>query len=402
MKILRKILDSVEHHFMPGGKFERFYPLFEGFDTFAFQVSKPAKGLVHIRDGIDFKSMMSYVVLATLPVWLIGLYNVGLQANLALLKLGETTIPGIRGEMLHLLGVGVDPASIIGCFLYGLSFWLPIYIVINVAGGFWEVLFSIVRKHEINEGFFVTSMLFSLIVPPTAPLWQIAIAISFAVVFGKEVFGGTGMNFINPALLARMFLFFAYPADISGDFVWIAVDGFSAPTLLSQAHSVGVGALQSDWWSAFFGLRAGSIGETSVIGALIGAIFLIYTGIGSWRIMLSVCIGTFFMATLFNLIGSETNPMLAVAPMWHFVLGGFAFGTVFMATDPVSASSTRLGQYFYGLFIGILVVLIRVLNPAYPEGMMFAIILGNIIAPTIDHLVVMAHIKKREAFYGRN
>ena len=280
--------------------------------------------------------------------------------------------------------------------MHGALYFIPVFLVTNVAGGFWEVIFASVRKHEINEGFLVTGILFPLILPASIPLWQVAIAISFAVVFGKEIYGGTGKNFLNPALLARAFLFFAYPAQISGDAVWTSVDGFSGATALGQAAAGGLQAISFSWSDAFFGFIPGSMGETSTLACLIGAVILIATGIGSWRVMLSVVVAMVSFSTLLNIIGSATNPMFALTPAWHFVLGGFAFGTVFMATDPVSSACTHVGQYFYGLLIGFMLVLIRVINPAFPEGMMLAILFANAIAPLIDYFVMTANIKRRE------
>jgi Na+-transporting NADH:ubiquinone oxidoreductase subunit B len=282
-----------------------------------------------------------------------------------------------------------------------------VFVVTFAVGGTWEVIFAIVRKHEVNEGFFVTGFLFPLILPATIPLWQVALGISFGVVIGKEVFGGTGMNILNPALTSRAFLFFAYPVEISGDKCWIAAqtaaaDGVSGATWLAKASEEGqaVFAQGITWWDAFVGMMPGSMGETSALACFAGAIFLLITGIASWRIMLSVTVGTIAMAALLNGIGSETNPFFDVPFWWHFVLGGWAFGMVYMATDPVSAAATDKGRYIYGFFIGILVVLIRVVNPAYPEGMMLSILLMNVFAPIIDHYVLKANIKRRKARYA--
>ncbi|MCF7985071.1 MAG: NADH:ubiquinone reductase (Na(+)-transporting) subunit B [Thiohalocapsa sp.] len=396
---LRRFLDSQQRHFLPGGRYERFGALFELVDTFLYTPATVTAGSPHVRDGIDLKRVMIFVWLAVLPCALFGMVNVGLQANGAMAALGVEQAPGWRGTALWLLGAGgYDAGSVWDNFWHGAVYFLPIYLVTLAAGGFWEVLFAMVRNHEVNEGFFVTSILFALTLPPDIPLWQVALGISFGVVIGKEVFGGTGKNFLNPALTGRAFLFFAYPAGISGDTVWTAVDGFSGATPLMLAAEGGVEAIQAagiTWWGAFFGTIQGSIGSTSVFFILFGAAFMIYTGVASWRIMAGVLVGAIATAVLFNLIGSETNPAFALPWHWHLVLGGLAFGLVFMATDPVSAAMTETGKWIYGALIGVMTVLIRVLNPAYPEGVMLAILFGNLFAPLIDWAVVQANVRRR-------
>ncbi|MGD2088618.1 MAG: NADH:ubiquinone reductase (Na(+)-transporting) subunit B [Candidatus Aminicenantes bacterium] len=408
MKFLRKFLDKQEKHFKEGGKLKGLYYLYEAIDAFLYTSGKPTPGASHIRDAMDFKRIMMMVVYALVPAVLMGLYNVGYQANLGLAKLGEIALQsqGWRVDLLMGVGIGLNPGNIFACFLHGLLYFLPIYIVSMAVGGFWEVLFACIRKHEVHEGFLVTGLLFPLILPPTIPLWQVAIGISFGVVIGKEVFGGVGMNIFNPALMARAFLFFAYPAQISGNAVWVAVDGVTKATPLANAAADGVtGLVQAgsnlagSWWDAFIGIIPGSIGETSTLACLIGAFILVVTGIGSWRIMVSVLVGMVGLSVLLNLIGSPTNPMFGMTPWWHLVLGGFAFGTVFMATDPVSAAITKKGKYIYGLLIGVLVVLIRVINPAYPEGMMLAILFCNMCAPLIDYVYLKKNIKRRSLRY---
>jgi Na+-transporting NADH:ubiquinone oxidoreductase subunit B len=325
-----------------------------------------------------------------------GMYNVGLQANEAMASLGITDVEGWRGFFIGLFGGGAYNAnSIWDCFVHGALYFLPVYAVVFLVGGFWEVLFASVRGHEVNEGFFVTSVLFALILPPDVPLWQAALGISFGVVIGKEVFGGTGKNFLNPALTGRAFLFFAYPAEMSGDSVWTAVDGFTGATVLGQAALGGMDTLTTTWNEAFIGYIPGSMGETSTLAILIGGLYLLYTKIASWRIVAGVLLGTIGLSLLFNAIGSDTNPMFAMPWHWHMVVGGFAFATFFMATDPVSASMTNTGKWVFGALIGVMVVLIRVVNPAFPEGMMLAILFANLFAPLIDFFVVQANIKRR-------
>ncbi len=396
MRILREFLDKQEKHFLKGGKLEKLYYLYEAVDGFMYTTGKVAKYRTHIRDAMDLKRMMMIVVYALIPTVIMALYNTGYQANLALAAMGKTAAEGWRGAILQFIGLGFNPHNILDCMVHGALYFLPVYIVTIAAGGFWEVVFATIRKHEIQEGFLVTSLLFPLILPPAIPLWQVAVGISFGVVIGKEVFGGVGMNVLNPALTARAFLFFAYPAQISGDMVWVAVDGFSRATPLAQLADPAMN-LSASLWDAFVGLIPGSMGETSALACILGAAFLIFTGVGSWRIMLSVLIGMVGTSLLLNLIGSTTNPMFQVSPIWHFVLGGFAFGTVYMATDPVSAAMTDPGRWIYGALIGVLVVLIRVVNPAFPEGMMLAILFGNVFAPIIDRVFINANIKRRLA-----
>ncbi|EQC44584.1 NADH:ubiquinone oxidoreductase, B subunit [Bacteriovorax sp. BSW11_IV] len=395
MKFLRNILDAQHHHFAKGGKLEKLYPIYEMVDTFIYTPSDVTKGSVHVRDGLDLKRLMVTVAMALVPCILMACFNTGYQANKALAAMGATSVEGWRGAVMAMLGLALDPTNLVSNFVHGFLYFFPVFLVTNLAGGFWEVIFSTVRGHEINEGFLVTGLLFPLTLPPSIPLWQVAIGISFGVVIGKEIFGGTGKNFLNPALTARAFLFFAYPAQISGDAVWTAVDGFTGATALGQAALGGVQAISVSWWDSFIGLIPGSMGETSALACLLGAALLIYTGIGSWRIMLSMTVSLIVFSKLLNIIGSTTNPMFAMGPEWHLVIGGFAFGTVFMATDPVSASMTQLGHWFYGALIGFMVVLVRVINPAFPEGTMLAILFGNVFAPLIDYFVVNANIKRR-------
>ncbi len=395
MKILRGLLDKAEPLFEKGGKLEKLYPLYEVFDTFVYTPKTVCTGYTHVRDAVDLKRSMSMVVVALLPAIVMGMYNVGYQITMAASQI-EGSLGGMRLDIIKWMGFSLDPSSICSNIAIGASFFIPIYIVTSVAGGLCEVVFSLVRKHEVNEGFLVTGLLFPLILPPTIPLWQVAVGIIFGVIFAKEVFGGTGKNFLNPALTARAFLFFAYPAAISGDAVWVGLDGVTGATALSEAAVGGMTQITASWTDTFYGIVPGSFGETSTLAILIGAIILIATGVGSWRIMLSIVAGAVGLSLLFNAIGSDTNQLFSVTPMWHMVLGGFAFGTVFMATDPVTASMTYKGQYFYGLLVGAMVVLIRVINPAYPEGMMLAILFGNICAPLIDFFVTESNIKRRE------
>jgi Na+-transporting NADH:ubiquinone oxidoreductase subunit B len=295
---------------------------------------------------------------------------------------------------------GHDPNSIWDNLIFGATYWVPVYAVTFVVGGFWEVLFAMKRGHEVNEGFFVTSILFALILPPDIPLWQVALGISFGIVIGKEVFGGTGKNFLNPALTGRAFLFFAYPAEMSGDAVWTAVDGFAGATPLGLAQMGGVQEILAQnitWMDAFIGTIQGSVGEVSALAIFIGGGLLMFFRIAAWRIVAGVLVGMIGMSLIFNMIGSDTNPLFDMPFWWHLVLGGFAFGMMFMATDPVSASMTDTGKWWFGGLVGVMVVLIRVVNPAFAEGMMLAILFANLFSPLIDYFVVEANIKRRIA-----
>jgi Na+-transporting NADH:ubiquinone oxidoreductase subunit B len=399
MKNFEHFLEKQKHHFEKGGKFEVLYPLYEALDTFAYTPDSVTRTAAHVRDNLDLKRTMMTVVYALIPSIIWAMYNTGYQAHLVLSG-GKYHAIGWRHDFIMSLGLSHDPGSIAANTIYGALFLIPVFLVCNITGGLIEVIFASIRKHEINEGFLVTGWLIPLIVPPTIPLWQVALGTAFGVVFGKEVFGGTGKNIFNPALMARAFLFFAYPAQISGDQPWVAVDGFSGATALSLAATGGVSSLPYSWTDYFFGFQAGSMGETSEFCALLGMAYLIYTGIGSWRIMAACFIGLIVMSLTFNGIGSQTNPMFAMSPQWHFVLGSFAFATAFMATDPVSAAMTNTGKWVYGILIGMMGVMIRVINPAYPEGWMLSILFMNAFAPSIDYFVMKANMKRRVARHG--
>lgn len=411
---LKHLFEKMEPAFLPGGKYEKWYALFEATYTFLYTPGTVTHKASHVRDALDSKRMMVLVWLALFPAMFYGMYNVGAQSLTALGQWGAADIfnqnvaTNIANDwhfaLANLLGWLVQDAGVLSKIGIGALFFLPIYVVVFLVGGFWEVLFAMIRKHEINEGFFVTSILLALIVPPTLPLWQAALATTFGVVVAKEVFGGVGKNFMNPALAGRAFLFFAYPAQISGDLVWTAADGFSGATALSQWSTGGQAALQHTvtgqpitWMEAFLGNIPGSIGEVSTLALMIGAAIIVFARIASWRIIAGVMIGMIAASTLFNLIGSTTNFMFAMPWYWHLVLGGFALGMFFMATDPVSAAFTNKGKWWYGALIGVMCVLIRVVNPAYPEGMMLAILFANLFAPIFDYVVVQANIKRRRA-----
>ena len=395
---LRNFFNSLEPHFQKDGKYKKFYPIFEMVETIFFTSNTVTKAAPHARSFVDMKRIMTYVVISTIPCVLWALYNTGFQTNAALSSLNPDDFNGWRIFLLQAIGIGLDPNSIWANVAHGSLYFVPIYLTTLIAGGVCEVVFATVRGHEVNEGFLVTSMLFALTLPASTPLWQVALGISFGVVVGKEVFGGTGKNFLNPALTGRAFLYFAYPAYMSGDSIWTPVDGFSGATSLGISASEGFKSLSNygiTWLDAFLGNIQGSLGETSTLAVAIGLCFLLLTKIGNYRMIVGCLIGMITFSSLLNLIGSDTNPMFSMPWYWHLVIGSYAFGLVFMVTEPVSGSHTNLGRYIYGALIGFMVVMIRVLNPAFPEGMMLAILFGNIFAPLIDHFVVMANIKKR-------
>lgn len=376
MKALKNYMDKIRPNFQKGGKYHYLHSTFDAFDTFLFVPGHVTKKGSHIRDGVDLKRTMFMVVMATVPAMLFGMWNIGYQ---------------------HSLNAGLD-MGFWETFFYGFLKVLPLIVVSYVSGLGVEFIFAQLRGHEVNEGFLVSGILIPLIVPVSTPLWMVAVATIFAVIIGKEVFGGTGMNVVNPALLARAFLFFAYPSNMSGDKVWIAgqIDGTTGATplghLLTATKPSDLDALPSAM-DAFWGFIPGSVGEVSTFAILLGAVLLLVTGVASWRIMLSVFAGGYLMGLLFNAIGA--NVYMDLPAHMHLVIGGFAFGAVFMATDPVTAAQTNKGKWIYGFLIGIMAVVIRVFNPAYPEGMMLSILLLNVFAPLIDYNVVQANIKRR-------
>jgi Na+-transporting NADH:ubiquinone oxidoreductase subunit B len=398
---LKKFIEDLEPHFEKGAKLEKWFPLYEAIATALYTPGYINKGKTHVRDSIDLKRIMITVWLAVFPAMFWGMYNIGFQATEAITAGYALANTWQAGLFTMLGGTLTADSGWLSMMFYGAMFFVPIYVTTFVVGIFWEVIFASVRGHEVNEGFFVTSILFALILPATIPLWQVAIGITFGVVIAKEVFGGTGKNFMNPALAGRAFLFFAYPSQISGDAVWVAADGYSGATALSAFNAGTPGAvdysMNTDWWNAFWGLIPGSVGEVSTFMVFLGGFYILYKGIASWRIVLGLFASMVVTSFLFNSIGSDTNAMFAMPWYWHLVIGGFAFGMMFMATDPVSASFTNTGKYMFGALVGVMVVLIRVVNPAFPEGMMLAILFANLFAPLFDYFVAQSNIKRRIA-----
>ncbi len=381
----RHFIDKIKPNFVEGGRFAWLQSTFEAFETFAFTPNRVTKRGCHVRDAIDLKRAMITVVIALAPAMLFGMWNIGYQT-----ALHSTDWP-------YPLDGCHNVAALLYCLWFGFLRMLPMLAVSYIVGLGIEFTFAQIRHHEVNEGFLVTGFIIPMIVPVTTPLWQLALATAFAVIIGKEVFGGTGMNFLNPALVARAFLFFAYPTRMSGDNVWIAADLWGTDAITSATPLAELAAGMRPSASAldmFIGIIPGSTCETSVIAIMLGAILLLFTGIASWRIMLSVILGGGLMGLLFNAIG--TNEYMRLPFYYHYLMGGFMFGAVFMATDPVTAAQTNVGKWIYGLLIGAFAVLLRVVNPAYPEGMMLSILLMNCFAPLIDHCVVARNIKMRQ------
>ncbi len=414
MKPLLEFMHKQAKLFEKGGKLALFYPMWEALDTFLFTPGQVTDDAPHVRDAGDLKRLMTTVVIALAPCMLMAMYNTGYQAHLAI-QAGCQPLDNWQTALMQAMGLPFSPANLLACFLHGALYYLPIYIVTLTVGGLIEVAFSIVRKHDVNEGFLVTSALFPLTLPATIPLWQVALGIAFGVIFGKEVFGGTGMNIFNPALVSRAFLYFAYPAYISGDKAWIAAqtkpDAYSGATWLSVLKEQGLDGFQQGlgpnrpgltWWDSFLGFEPGSMGETSMLLILIGAAIIVFTRVASWRVIAGCFAGSAAMSIGFNLLhmAGVGGNYLAVPFWWHWVLGGFAFGAVFMATDPVSSPFTERGKWIYGMMIGAFGVMVRTLNPAYPESWMLAILFMNMFAPLIDHFVVRANIKRRMARYA--
>ena len=401
---LRSINDRVKPSFMPGGAQAKWFPIYDAIENFIFSSTNKTTNPIHVRDSIDIQRIMVIVWLAAFPAMFFGMYNVGSQTLDYLSLVGSSNTNDWHHVLINLVGYSSD--SFLTKMWVGAIYFIPIYAVTFAVGILWEILFAVVRKHEINEGLFVSSILFALSCPPDLPLWQAAMGITFGIVIGKEVFGGTGKNFLNPALTGRAFLYFAYPSQLSGDKVWIAglsdtgitPEGFSGATPLGYAAEDGLQGLTDNfsWLDAFLGHIPGSVGETSLIAIGIALIILLATGVASYRIILGTFFGMIVMSSILNIIGSDSNPMFQVPWHWHLVIGSFAFGLVFMATEPVSGSGTTTGRWIYGALIGVTVILIRVINPAFPEGMMLAILFANLFAPVIDHMVISNNIAKRK------
>jgi Na+-transporting NADH:ubiquinone oxidoreductase subunit B len=396
---MRKLFDRLRPKFREYGEYSAYRGAFQLLDRFLYSSPARTPNAPHVRDSNNVQRVMNNFVIATLPCWLLGLWNLGEQTNLAMRLFGTESSPGWRGWLLSSLGIGYDPTNIAACFLHGLLYFLPIFIVALLAGTFWESIFSFRRQRPVDEGLLSVAWLYALILPATAPLYQVALGMTFGMVVGKGIFGGTGRYLVNPALLGAAFLVFSYSNLLFGEGAWIPVPGYDEPTTIELAiEEGGVPALLSvgySWWDLFIGNQPGPHGITSVLGCLLGAIYLLVTGTASWRIMLGSFLGMVGTVLLLNNLGPTDNPMFAVPWAWHFVMGGWAFGTVFLATDPVAAATTNPGRWGFGLLVGVLTIVVRVTNPAYYEGVIFAILLASIFSPLFDYMVVERNIKRR-------
>lgn len=398
---MRDIFDRYRPKFSRYGQYSAWRGLFELLDRFLYSTPATTPGAPHIRDANNVQRVLNNFVIATLPCWLIGLWNLGQQTRFAMLQTGMQAAPGWRGWVLSALGVGYDPASIGACLLHGLLYFLPIFIVALLTGAFWESLFAHRRRRPVDEGLLSIAWLFAMILPATAPLFQVALGMTFGIVVGKGIFGGTGRYLVNPAILALAFLVFSYSNLIFGEGAWIPVPGYDEPTTIvlavEEGGVPGLMAVGYDWQQLFVGSQPGPLGVTSILGCLLGAIYLLITGTASWRIMLGSFLGMIVTVLTLNQLGPADDPMFAVPWYWHFVMGGWAFGTVFLATDPVAAAMTNPGRWGFGILVGCLTIIIRVTNPAYFEGVIFAILLASIFSPLFDFIVVERNIRRRRA-----
>jgi len=398
---MRRLFDQWRPKFKEDGSYSAYRGIFQLLDSFLYSSPATTSSAPHVRDANNVQRLLNNFVIATLPCWLIGMWNLGQQTNLAMLQFGLEAAPGWRGWILSSLGAGIDPLSIGACLLHGLLYFLPIFIVALLAGAFWEALFAHQRRRPVDEGLLSIAWLFAMILPATAPLYQVALGMTFGMIVGKGIFGGTGRYLVNPAILGLAFLVFSYSNLIFGEGAWIPVPGYDEPTTIELAVEEGgvpgLLAVGYTWWQLFIGNQPGPLGVTSVLGCLLGAVFLLVTGTASWRIMLGSFFGMVGTVLLLNNLGPAGVPLFAVPWTWHLVMGGWAFGTVFLATDPVAAATTNPGRWGFGIMVGALTIIIRVTNPAYFEGVIFAILLASIFSPLFDFIVVERNIKRRKA-----
>jgi len=396
---MRRVFDQLRPKFEEGAAYSTYRGAFQLLERFLYSSSAATLDAIHVRDANNVQRLMNNFVIASLPCWLIGLWNLGEQTNLAMLQIGMEAAPGWRGALLSMFGVAYDPHNVVACFLHGFLYFLPIFLVALLTGTFWETLFAQQRKRPVDEGLLSIAWLFALIMPATAPLYQVALGMTFGIVVGKLIFGGTGRYLVNPVVLGFAFLMFSFSSLIFGEGAWIPVPGYDEPTTIELGiEEGGLAALLSvgySWWQLFLGNQPGPLGITSVFGCLLGAVYLVFSGSASWRIMLGSFFGMVATVLLLNYLGPADDPMYALPWTWHFVIGGWAFGTVFLATDPVAAATTNPGRWGFGIMVGVLTIIIRVTNPSYYEGVVFAILLACIFSPLYDFVVVERNIKRR-------
>jgi Na+-transporting NADH:ubiquinone oxidoreductase subunit B len=397
---MHKLFNRLRPKFEEKGRLAAYRGLFQLLDRFLYSSPTTTIGAPHVRDANNVQRLMNNFVIATLPCWLIGLWNLGEQTNFAMAQMGLEAAPGWRGAVMAALDVGYDSHDVAACMFHGLLYFLPIFVTVLLTGAFWESLFAQRRRRPVDEGLLSIAWLFALIVPATISLYQLVIAATFAFVVGKAVYGGTGRYLVNPVVLGFVFIMFTFGSVVLGEGAWIPVAGYDEPTTIELAvEEGGIAALQAvdyNWWQLFIGNQPGPVGITSVFGCLLGALFLIITGTASWRIMAGSLIGMVATVSLLNVFGPADDPMYAVPWYWHFVMGGWAFGTVFLATDPVAAASTNPGRWGFGILVGVLTVIVRVTNPSFHEGVVFAILLASIFSPLFDFVVVERNIKRRK------
>ena len=396
---LQKGFDRLRMKFAKQGEHSVNRALFTLFDRFVYSTPAYTSAGPHVRDPANVQRLMNYFVIATLPCWFIGMWNLGYQTNIAMAQFGLDAASGWRGWILGLLGIGYNPQDIIACFLHGLIYFLPVFIVALLTGAVWEAVFATLRRKPVDEGVLAIAWLYAMILPATAPLYQVVLGMSFGLVVGKAIYGGTGRYLINPVVLALSFHIFSYPGQLFGEGAWVPVPGYDQPMTLELAvEEGGVAAIESvgySWWELFIGIQPGAMGITSLLGVMLGALYLIIMGAASWRIMLGAVLGLIAAVLLLNVFGPEGDPMYAIPWYWHMVIGGVAFGIVFLATDAVPAAITNAGRWGFGIMVGLLTVVVRVTNPSFYEGVVFAILLASIFAPLIDFTVIELHIRKR-------
>ncbi|MGI9294535.1 MAG: RnfABCDGE type electron transport complex subunit D [Pseudomonadales bacterium] len=396
---MRKLFDRLRPRFEEHGKHAAYRGLFQLLDRFLYSSPNATIGAPHVRDANNVQRLMNYFVIASIPCWLIGLWNLGEQTNFAMAQIGMTEAPGWRGTIMAAFGLGYNPQNVVACFFHGFLYFLPIFLVALLTGAFWESIFAQLRRRPVDEGLLAMAWLFALIMPATVPMYAVVLGMSFGIVVGKGIYGGMGRYLFSPVVLGFAFILFSFSDLFFGQGTWIPVPGYDEPTTVKLAiDEGGIAALQAvdyHWWQLFIGNQPGPIGITSILGCLLGAVFLIFSGMVSWRIMAGSLIGMIATVLLLNVLGPEDNPMFHVPWYWHFVIGGWAFATVFVATDPVAAATTNPGRWGFGILVGTLTIIVRVTNPSLFQGAVFAILLASVFSPLFDYFVMERNIKRR-------